>query len=185
MKLFFVFVISFVLLFNVVECFAVTQGDLDNDSCVTINDARYALRVASGIELCDINSDKFSLMDFDGDNVISLSDVRQIMLIATGVSESVIDGIKVTSLPAEFNGLTINSFSLNDNKVTINVTNNTGKPIKSTSSISYKFYDSNGTILRTDSIYLEDMNDGENCEAIFYIEKDTTKILFTGATVYV
>ncbi len=183
MKKVFVFLMSFVLLLNATTCFAIVLGDVDNDSYITMNDARYALRVASGIELCDVDSDKFKLIDFDEDKIISLSDVRRIMLIATGVSESVIDGIKVTTLPVEFNGLTINSLSIDGSKVTINVTNNTGKTIDELSSISYKCYDSNGTILKTASVYLEDMNNGENCNAFFYIEAGTTKILFTGGKV--
>ena len=175
---------SFVMLLNVTQCFAVVQGDIDNDSYITMNDARYALRVAAGIESCYVNSDEFKLMDFDQDEVISLSDVRNIMLIATGISESIIDGIKITTLPITFNGLTINSFSIDNSKVTINVTNNTGKAIDELSSISYKCYDSNETILKTANVYLEDMNNGENCNAVFYIEQGTTKILFAGANVY-
>lgn len=175
---------SLVLLLTVTKCVAIIQGDVDNDSYITMNDARYALRVAASIESCDVNSDKFKLMDLDEDKVISLSDVRNIMLIATGISESVIDGIKVTTLPVEFNGLTINSLSIDGSKVTINVTNNTGKTIDELSSISYKCYDSNGTILKTASVYLEDMNNGESCNAFFYIETGTTKILFTGANVH-
>ena len=96
---------------------------------------------------------------------------------------SLINDMNVTTLPVTFDGITINSFSLSGNKVTINVKNNTGKAIQSLTTISYKCYNTNGTVLKTGSVFLEDMNSGENCNSYFYIEEGTTKVIFTDVDV--
>ncbi|MBQ6837808.1 MAG: hypothetical protein IJO44_03120 [Clostridia bacterium] len=179
MKRFSVFLLSVVLFFYAIDSYAMLQGDLDEDGSVTINDAICALRISAGIEYCDVNSPTFTSADVDGDKIISLSDARNLLLVATGISENIIDGIAVTNLPVTFDGITINSFSLSGNKVTINVKNNTGKAIQSLTTISYKCYNTNGTVLKTGSVFLEDMNSGENCNSYFYIEDGTTKVLFT------
>ena len=96
---------------------------------------------------------------------------------------SLINDMNVTTLPVTFDGITINSFSLSGNKVTINVKNNTGKAIQSLTTISYKCYNTNGTVLKTGSVFLEDMNSGESCNSYFYIEEGTTKVIFTDVDV--
>lgn len=97
---------------------------------------------------------------------------------------AVYDGITVTKIPYEVMGLKITSVSYNNRKVTVTVKNNTGNAIKHISSINYKCYDSDGFIVRTDALYLEDLNNGESAEVYFYAEEGTSKILFTTATVY-
>ena len=96
---------------------------------------------------------------------------------------AVYNGITVTKLPYESNGLKITNISFSGTKVTVTVTNNSGYAIASYSSFSYKCYDSNGTILKTGTLYLEDMNNGETAEVYFYAENGTSKILFGEADV--
>ena len=93
-------------------------------------------------------------------------------------------GITVTKLPYVSKGVVINSVSFSGTRVTVHVTNYTGYAISSLSNISYKCYDSTGTVLKTSNLYLEDLNDGESAEVYFYTESGTTKVLFGDATIY-
>ena len=94
------------------------------------------------------------------------------------------DGITVTKLPYMVKRLIVTNIFFDGTKVTVRVTNNTGNAIDGISSISYKCYDNNGTILGTDNLYLESMNNGETADVYFYAESGTSKILFGDATIY-
>ena len=96
------------------------------------------------------------------------------------VEMTTIDGIQVNVLPYCANGLTITDFSYtrSNDKVELTVRNDTGYAIKSTSDIAYKCYDSDGIVLKTGNVYLEDLNNGEGCNVYFYAEDDTVNIVF-------
>ena len=94
-------------------------------------------------------------------------------------------GVTVTKLPYTNNGLTIESISFGDyDEVIVLVTNNTGAPIASYSSICYECYDADGTLLNSSDTYLEDLNDGETAQVYFYATTDTAKILFGEADIF-
>ncbi len=95
-----------------------------------------------------------------------------------------INGIQVTKLPYTVDGLTVNSVTFDDKKISVNVTNGTGKAIDHLSNIAYKCYDADGNIVKSGSMYLEDLNDGENCNVSFYLEEGTVKLLFGEAQIY-
>ena len=99
-------------------------------------------------------------------------------------STSLYSGIEVTKLPYTVKGLKITSISFSGNKVTITVTNNTGYAIQEISNIDYKCYNSSGIVLKTGSVFLGNLNNGESIDVTFYAESGTSKILFGDATVY-
>ena len=104
---------------------------------------------------------------------------------ASGTQETQVqDGITINKLPLEIKGLKVTGISFDGTKVAVCVTNNTGNAVKSISSITYKCYDSTGTILQTGDLYLADMNNGESAEVYFYAENGTSKVLFVNATIY-
>ena len=94
------------------------------------------------------------------------------------------NGIVVNKLPYVVKGLKITSITISGTKVTVTVTNNTGYAIKDITHISYKCYNSSGTVIKTGNLYLEDLNNGETTSVYFYTESGTSKILFGDATVY-
>ncbi|MBR5428519.1 MAG: hypothetical protein IK118_09245 [Clostridia bacterium] len=95
-----------------------------------------------------------------------------------------IDGIVFTKLPYTVEGLTVNSITVDGMQVNVNVTNGTGKAIKDISYIDYKCYDAEGTILKSRSLYLRKLNNGESCNVSFYLEEGVVKVLFGGAKIY-
>ena len=93
---------------------------------------------------------------------------------------SKIDGIEFTALPYTKAGLTITGVSVDGRKVTVDVRNDTGSAIKSYSSIAYKAYDKDGSVIDSDTYYLEDLNAGESCSKTIYLDtqRETVKVLF-------
>ncbi len=94
-----------------------------------------------------------------------------------------ISGRTVNKLPYTTNGLTIKEISFDSWSATVTVKNETGSAIKSTSSISYKCYDSNGTVFSSGNMYLEDVNNGESCTGTIIVDSNITKIVFFDGSV--
>ena len=95
-----------------------------------------------------------------------------------------INGIQVNELPYSASGLQITSVSFTSTKGTATVKNDTGVAIDSLSYISYKCYDSSGTVVKSSNLYLENLNAGESCKVDFYYPSGTKKVLFSTAKVY-
>ena len=75
----------------------------------------------------------------------------------------------------EYAGLFFEKHPLKDDK--IKITNNTGMAIKSVS-FGYKNYDTNGFVVDSNEIWVNDLNDGESTSVYFFNDADTGKFVF-------
>ena len=101
-----------------------------------------------------------------------------------GVATETNNGIVTNVLPYSLSGLTINSISVDKyGYATVNVTNNVGSAIKSTTCIDYKCYDASGQVLKSSSVYMKEINNGQNCDVGFYLADNTAKLVFYAADV--
>lgn len=184
---------TFLLLFSVASItYAYIPGDIDNDFVVTSSDARFALRMAVGLEKVDADSDQFFAADADGDGAVTSSDARTILRVAVGLESfpdntSSYGNITVTKLPYTTNGLVINSISFDDSgSMVLQITNRTGKTDKAVSAssyIPYKIYNKAGNVIYSGDIFVKQMNPGESCTVSIYQRDGMTKLVFGAATV--
>ena len=85
-------------------------------------------------------------------------------------------------LPCDLNGIRILDIYHMRSGVDIKIENNTGGAISGKSTISYKAYGLNGVVLRSDKLYLVDMNAGERAELKIGVE-GISKIIFGEASI--
>lgn len=184
---------SIMLLVASMPAFAYISGDTDNDFEVTATDARFALRLAVGLEKCNKKSDQFKAADADGNGSVTAQDARLILRAAVGLeafadNTAVYGDIRATKMPYTTNGLTINSLTFDEyGSIVLSITNNTektNKAVKNGSYIPYKLYDSDGKEIDSRRALVSKMNPGESCLNKIYPEDGTAKIIFGAATVY-
>ncbi|MCR5767936.1 MAG: hypothetical protein K6G45_05535 [Lachnospiraceae bacterium] len=96
---------------------------------------------------------------------------------------TVISGYKVNKLPYTTEGLSITGISFNSWSATVTVKNGTGNAIGNLSSIAYKCFEANETVVSSGKMYLEDTNNGESCTGTVVIDSSVAKIIFGSANV--
>ena len=159
-----------------------------NNSGTVIKTSAVFLEDMTSKENCDVhfyledNTTKLEFSDFDvyQDETGGAS--------ASG-SFTTISGISVTSVPYTSNKITVNKITISSStlfwkEVTLNVTNNNSFAVTSLSNIDYKCYNSKGTVIKSGSTFLENISSGESCNATFYLDEGTTKVVLGQATVY-
>lgn len=161
--------------------------DITNISYKCVNSSGTVVRTNT-VYLCNMNSGEncnvtFYKTDDTAEIIFYESKIYEGTAIAN-VSTATYDGISVNKLPADFGGLKVESISFEDNTTYIMVTNNTGKTVGLSTSLSYRCLDSNGTILMDSAVSVQEMNSGEKCKTSFYIPENTAKIIFFGYKIY-
>lgn len=91
-----------------------------------------------------------------------------------------VDGMNVNKMPLNLNGIVINSISFDKKykKAEIVVSNETGYPVSSLSTVLYKTYNSDGYIVTSKGIYLEEMNNNEKAIVSFYYDESVSDFVF-------
>ena len=167
-------------------------ADVNSDGKITAADARTVLRMAAKLEaLVELTTEAPDITTKAPETTTKAPETTTKTSETTTVPSinndgyTVINGVEVNVLPYCANGLTITDFSYtrSNDKVELTVRNDTGYAIKSTSNIAYKCYNSDGIVLKTGNVYLEDLNNGEGCNVYFYAEDDTVKIVFGDGSV--
>ncbi len=122
-------------------------------------------------------------VDWDGENNAVLLGEGESYVNTDSSILSVYDGYSFTRLPFEVDGITFNSVSVDGTRVTVSVTNNTGKAIGGNSTVMYSCDAGSSSTREKGTFYLENMNDGETALVSFVIDKKTLCIIFNGVTV--
>ncbi len=122
-------------------------------------------------------------VDWDGENNAVLLGEGESYVNTDSSILSVYDGYSFTRLPFEVDGIRFNSVSVDGTRVTVSVTNNTGKAIGGNSTVMYSCDAGSSTTREKGTFYLENMNDGETALVSFVIDKKTLRIIFNGVTV--
>ena len=96
-----------------------------------------------------------------------------------------VDGMQVSKMPLDINGIVFGSISFDKKyeKAELIVSNKTGMPISSLSSVSYKTYNEDGYIIDSRDVYLEEMNNNESAIVDFYYSEGVTKFVFYTADI--
>ncbi len=63
------------------------RGDVDDDGDIDTADARFALRIAIGLDACEKGSDKFLRADVDANDKVEPADARSILRVAIGLDK--------------------------------------------------------------------------------------------------
>lgn len=176
-----------------VSSFAAVLGDVDNDAKLTAADARLVLRQAVGLE--HFNDTQKTAADVDFDKKITASDARLVLRAAVGLETLqqmnndrgdvtvTVNGIAVTKVPYTKNGLTIESVSLDGNKLSCVFKNDTSETVSSSSNVEYKLYNAAGTVIESSYVTSKDMKAGDKSTNYLYISDDTAKVIFGDAKV--
>lgn len=104
--------------------------------------------------------------------------------VKDSASYQTVGTLKVTKAPVTFNNLTITSYRLDDSgRLYITVKNNTGVAVKDSSYFDYRIHGKDGSVVKENSVYCNQMNKGETCEIYIYLDDDYGKITFTDSYV--
>ncbi len=192
-----VFIPALSLILALIFCassFAAVLGDLDGDNKITSADARLALRQSVGLE--HFSGEKFTAGDVDFDKKITSADARLILRASVGLETlqkmnndngsvtAKVNGVDITKVPYTRNGLTIESLSLNDGKLSLKILNETGKAIGSGSNFAYKIYDAAGTVLQSSNISTVALNKGERYSTYFHLPTAAAKVIFGDSKIH-
>lgn len=173
---------------------AAVLGDVDNDSKLTAADARLVLRHAVGLE--KFTESQKNVADVDFDKKITASDARLVLRAAVGLETlqamnndrgdvtAKVGGIDVTKVPYTRNGLTVQSVSLDDNKLSCTFQNDTSAPVSGASYVEYKLYNAAGTVIESSNVSVMDMKAGETSSNYLYVSDDTARVIFGETKVY-
>ena len=143
---------------------------------VFINDRSVNVRNMNNGEACLLT---FSIHEDTAKIVFYAAEVYKCEYVPSTTMQEV-DGMQVNKMPLDINGIVVSSISFDKKyeRAELVISNKTGYPISSSSSISYKTYDSNGYIIGTKDVYLEEMNNNENAIVDFYYDEGVTKFVF-------
>ena len=96
-----------------------------------------------------------------------------------------VDGMQVSKMPLNLNGIVIKSISFDKQyeQAELVVSNQTGMPIASTSTVSVKTYNADGYIIDSKDVSLLEMNNNESAIVKFYYGEGVTKFVFYASTV--
>lgn len=184
--------------------YAYSVGDLNSDEYVNAEDALLILKHAAKLSILPENIVQYA--DIDWNESVDASDALWILKYAAKLIDKfpveeidpteTVDatatpenpnlyeveensGYLINKLPFNLDGISINSFTVDENgRATVNVINNTGKTVSSSSLIYFKCYDSENVEIKESWLFMKDCNDGQSCDIAFNIEEGTTKLVF-------
>jgi len=96
---------------------------------------------------------------------------------------SIYGQVALNTLPASFEGLTIEAFSISNEEARIRVKNNTGKAVSDISCLIYRCFNAAGDVIGESVEYVNAMDSGETSITTLGYPNDTVKIMFYGAKV--
>ncbi len=138
----------------------------------------------------DLNNNEYvyKTITVDGKNVgkcyFFLESVKDGTPISDSASYTTVGSCKVTATPYSSNGLKILSYRTDDSYLYIRIENTTGKSITSSSYFNYRIIGVNGAVVKSSSVYCNQMNAGETCEVKIPFYDDYAKITFMNAKIY-
>lgn len=96
-----------------------------------------------------------------------------------------VDGMQVSKMPLNLDGIVLRSISFDKKyeKAQLVVSNQTGMPIASTSTVSVKTYNADGYIIDSKDVSLKEMNNNESALVDFYYGEGVTKFVFYASVV--
>ena len=155
------------------KCYDATNVFID-DGCVSVrnmNSNEACLRTVY------IHEDTAKIVFYDAD-VVKCEYVPSYEM-------QVVDGMQVSKMPLNLNGIVLRSISFDKKyeKAQLVVSNQTGMPIASTSTVSVKTYNKDGYIIDSKDVSLEEMNNNESALVDFYYGEGVTKFVFYASTV--